>query len=97
MVLSQSRTNIGEGGDWGQGYKNFPGNSIALVIDSYAGVVSGVTDGRKIALFINSDMDATCSTPWTSGCTSGQILYTADFGGRILSRLLENSAFRMIV
>ena len=80
MVLSQSRTNIGEGGDWGQGYKNFPGNSIALVIDSYAGVVSGVTDGRKIALFINSDMDATCSTPWTSGCTSGQILYTADFG-----------------
>eukprot|EP00943_MAST-04B_sp_MAST-4B-sp1_P004931 g4931.t1 len=84
LVLSQSMNYIGEGGDWGQGYLNFPGKSVALAIDSYAGVVSGVSDGRKIGLFVNGKMEETCSTPWSTGCTSGRILYTDNLGGKAL-------------
>ena len=64
MVLSQSRgTSVRR---LGQGYKNFPGNLLPWLLIPMR-VSYGVTDGRKIALFMNSNMDATCSTPWTSG------------------------------
>ena len=84
FVLSQEATYKGEAGDWGQGYKNFPGKSIALAIDSYGGVVSGYTDGRKIGLFINGEMEETCSTPWSTVAQKGRVLYSTEDGGKDL-------------
>jgi hypothetical protein len=77
VLHNQAATSIGDGGDPGQGYKNFPGKSFAVVMDSYG----AGTATRSVGFYRNGDMTTLCNNPLFSGCTAGKIIVETGFDG----------------
>ena len=74
VIHNQGASAIGSSGDPGQGYKNFPGKSFAVVVDSYG---AGTAD-RTIRFAFNGNLEDVCNNPLYLGCTSGYVLKVSE-------------------
>ena len=78
---SYGQNGIGAAGEVGQGYKNFPGRSVGIALDTY------IND--YLSLNINGDMTTQCNVRWgfpyanppVAGCNAGKVLGTSNNGG----------------
>ena len=86
VIHNQGASAIGSSGDPGQGYKNFPGKSFAVVVDSYG---AGTAD-RTIRFAFNGNLEDVCNNPLYLGCTSGYVLKVSEIW-RACNRVYGNA------
>ena len=93
LVIQNGASNAkGSSGDPGQGYKNIPGKSFAVVIDSYG----AGTATRTIGFYRGGGMENSCRNTNTDGCTSGYILRETGFDGSSYDFVEKNVQGKLI-